>query len=124
MLVSIALAPCVLRPPAAHSPSLIRSLSAMLYAVSQNGIIVCPDLSALRADLVHAAAAASGPAHRPTGVSMRPVLEAGAEVTAVPVYQWMLPEDTQPLRDAARELAGGRVDIAMFSFLTEAAEKR
>lgn len=62
MLVSIALAPCVLRPPAAHSPSLIRSLSAMLYAVSQNGIIVCPDLSALRADLVHAAAAASGPA--------------------------------------------------------------
>lgn len=62
MLVSIALAPCVLRPPAAHSPSLIRSLSAMLHAVSQNGIIVCPDALALRADLVQAAAAASGPA--------------------------------------------------------------
>ncbi|MBI4909616.1 MAG: uroporphyrinogen-III synthase [Acidobacteria bacterium] len=39
----------------------------------------------------------------------------GAEVTPVPVYQWMLPEDTQPLRAAARSLAAGEVDIALFT---------
>lgn len=39
----------------------------------------------------------------------------GAEVTRVPVYQWMLPEDTAPLRDATRALAAGEVDIALFT---------
>ena len=37
------------------------------------------------------------------------------EVTAVRVYEWDLPEDTGPLREAARELAGGRFDLAMFT---------
>jgi len=39
----------------------------------------------------------------------------GAEVTGVRVYQWDLPEDTAPLREAARRLADGRVDVAMFT---------
>jgi uroporphyrinogen-III synthase len=37
------------------------------------------------------------------------------EVTTVPVYQWDLPVDTAPLRAAARELAEGKIDVAMFT---------
>jgi uroporphyrinogen-III synthase len=39
----------------------------------------------------------------------------GAEVTAVRVYQWALPEDTAPLRDAAHRLASANVDVVMFT---------
>jgi uroporphyrinogen-III synthase len=39
----------------------------------------------------------------------------GAEVTAVRVYQWDLPVDTDLLREAARRLAGGSADVALFT---------
>ncbi|MGA2739264.1 MAG: uroporphyrinogen-III synthase [Bryobacteraceae bacterium] len=39
----------------------------------------------------------------------------GAEVTTVRVYQWDLPEDTAPLRDAARRLAAGELQVALFT---------
>jgi uroporphyrinogen-III synthase len=39
----------------------------------------------------------------------------GAEVTAVPVYKWDLPEDTGPLREAARRLAARAFDVALFT---------
>ena len=39
----------------------------------------------------------------------------GADVTAVRVYQWDLPEDTGPLREAARKLAAGGFDIVLFT---------
>jgi len=39
----------------------------------------------------------------------------GAEVTPVRVYQWDLPEDTEPLREAVHRIAGGRADVAMFT---------
>lgn len=39
----------------------------------------------------------------------------GAEVTPVRIYQWALPEDTAPLREAARRLAAGEFDFAMFT---------
>jgi uroporphyrinogen-III synthase len=39
----------------------------------------------------------------------------GADVTAVRVYQWDLPEDTAPLREAAARLAAGRFDVALFT---------
>src|SRR5271154_1906940 len=39
----------------------------------------------------------------------------GAEVTAVRVYQWDLPEDTAPLREAVRRIAQGQADVAMFT---------
>jgi uroporphyrinogen-III synthase len=41
--------------------------------------------------------------------------EAGASVTAVPVYKWALPEDTGPLRAGLRALAEGRAQIALFT---------
>jgi uroporphyrinogen-III synthase len=41
--------------------------------------------------------------------------ERGANVTQVPVYEWGLPEDTAPLRQAAAALAGGQVDVALFT---------
>jgi uroporphyrinogen-III synthase len=39
----------------------------------------------------------------------------GAEVTAVRVYQWDLPEDVAPLREAVHRIADGRADVAMFT---------
>lgn len=39
----------------------------------------------------------------------------GAEVTGVPVYQWALPLDCGPLREAAKRLAAGEFDVAMFT---------
>jgi len=39
----------------------------------------------------------------------------GAEVCAVRVYQWDLPEDTTRLREAAHRLADGQFDVALFT---------
>ncbi|HLY19807.1 MAG TPA: uroporphyrinogen-III synthase [Bryobacteraceae bacterium] len=39
----------------------------------------------------------------------------GAAVTTVRVYQWDLPEDVEPLRDAARRLAAGQLDAVLFT---------
>ncbi len=39
----------------------------------------------------------------------------GAEVTAVRVYQYALPEDCGPLREAAQRLASGGFDAALFT---------
>jgi uroporphyrinogen-III synthase len=43
----------------------------------------------------------------------------GAEVFSVPVYRWALPEDTGPLRSAAREIVAGRADVALFTNATQ-----
>ena len=37
----------------------------------------------------------------------------GADVTLVQVYQWALPADLEPLREAARRLAGGEIDVLL-----------
>jgi uroporphyrinogen-III synthase len=39
----------------------------------------------------------------------------GAEVTPVRVYQWDLPEDTQPLREAIHRIIEGQADVAIFT---------
>lgn len=53
------------------------------------------------------------------GVANAELLQAlaarGAIVTRVPVYQWMLPEDTAPLRKAVRALMEGAVDVVLFT---------
>ena len=53
------------------------------------------------------------------GVSNVELLEAlasrGASVTRVPVYRWELPEDLDPLRDAIRAVAAGKVDVVLFT---------
>ncbi len=41
--------------------------------------------------------------------------ERGAVVTRVPVYRWALPDDLAPLENALREIAAGRVPIALFT---------
>lgn len=41
--------------------------------------------------------------------------ERGATVTAVPVYQWALPEDLTPLRDAITAIVHGDVDVVFFT---------
>ena len=37
-----------------------------------------------------------------------------AEVTKVPVYQWALPEDLRPLREAVHRVANGSADVVLF----------
>jgi uroporphyrinogen-III synthase len=39
----------------------------------------------------------------------------GARVTQVPVYEWALPEDVQPLRNAVTALADAGIDVALFT---------
>lgn len=39
----------------------------------------------------------------------------GANVTQVPVYEWALPEDVRPLRDAVTALTNAKVDVALFT---------
>lgn len=39
----------------------------------------------------------------------------GAGVTTIPVYQWDLPEDTGPLREAVHRLVAGQIDVALFT---------
>jgi uroporphyrinogen-III synthase len=41
--------------------------------------------------------------------------ERGASVMRVPVYDWDLPEDLRPLRQAIERLAGGEVDVVLFT---------
>lgn len=40
--------------------------------------------------------------------------EKSISITRVPVYQWALPEDVQPLREAVVALAHGHVDVVLF----------
>jgi uroporphyrinogen-III synthase len=40
--------------------------------------------------------------------------ERSAEVTKVPVYQWVLPEDLRPLREAVQSIADNSVDVVLF----------
>jgi uroporphyrinogen-III synthase len=39
----------------------------------------------------------------------------GADISTVPVYQWDLPLDTGPLREAVHRLAAGGFDVAIFT---------
>jgi len=41
--------------------------------------------------------------------------ERGAEVLSVHVYDWALPEDTAPLRNAIESLVGASVDVVLFT---------
>jgi uroporphyrinogen-III synthase len=52
---------------------------------------------------------------RPNPELLDALRQRGAQVTTVPVYQWDLPEDTAPLRIAARRLAAGELQVALFT---------
>ena len=43
----------------------------------------------------------------------------GATVTRVPVYQWALPEDTEPLRRAVGEIIEGHIDVLLVTSATQ-----
>jgi uroporphyrinogen decarboxylase len=43
----------------------------------------------------------------------------GADVDAVPVYRWALPENRQPLADAVRQLRARTVDVVLFTSATQ-----
>jgi uroporphyrinogen-III synthase len=41
--------------------------------------------------------------------------ELGATVVSVPVYEWALPEDIEPLHENLRRIVAGQVDVALFT---------
>jgi uroporphyrinogen-III synthase len=49
------------------------------------------------------------------------LIERGARVTRVPVYQWVLPEDLAPLRAAVQQLAEGNIEVVLFTTNVQAA---
>jgi uroporphyrinogen-III synthase len=52
---------------------------------------------------------------RPSTELIEGLLAGGAEVTSVPVYQWDLPEDCDPLREAVRGLVAGTFDVILLT---------
>ena len=52
---------------------------------------------------------------RPSTELIEGLVATGASVTSVPVYQWDLPEDVEPLREAARRLAAGAFEAVLFT---------
>jgi uroporphyrinogen-III synthase len=52
---------------------------------------------------------------RPAAELIESLNQRGAIVTSVPVYQWDLPADIAPLREAVRRLAANQFDVAMFT---------
>jgi uroporphyrinogen-III synthase len=52
---------------------------------------------------------------RPNAELLEGLRARGGEVTPVRVYQWDLPENVEPLRQAARLLAAGAFDVALFT---------
>lgn len=52
---------------------------------------------------------------RPATELIDALRNAGAAVTTIPVYQWALPLDTAPLREAVKRLAAGEFDVALFT---------
>ena len=52
---------------------------------------------------------------RPNPELLSALRSRGAEVTAIRVYQYALPEDTSLLREAAKRLAAGEFDVALFT---------
>jgi uroporphyrinogen-III synthase len=52
---------------------------------------------------------------RPNLELLEALTQRGAEVTPVRIYQWDLPEDSEPLREAARKLAAGVFDVTLFT---------
>lgn len=52
---------------------------------------------------------------RPNEALLEALRARGAEVTAVRVYGWDLPEDTGPLREAAARIARGEADVVLFT---------
>jgi len=53
------------------------------------------------------------------GISNRELIQTmearGTSVTPVPVYQWALPEDTEPLRRAIGEIIDGKIDVLLIT---------
>ncbi|MGH9559227.1 MAG: uroporphyrinogen-III synthase [Bryobacteraceae bacterium] len=58
---------------------------------------------------------------RPSAELIGGLRAGGADVTSVPVYQWDLPEDCGPLREAVRGLTENRYDVALFTTSIQAA---
>jgi uroporphyrinogen-III synthase len=52
---------------------------------------------------------------RPNPELLAGLRERGAEVLAVPIYRWAMPEDRGPLEEAVRRFAAGEVDLALFT---------
>jgi uroporphyrinogen-III synthase len=52
---------------------------------------------------------------RPNTEMNRALETLGATVTPIALYRWELPDDLEPLREAARRLAAGQVDVALFT---------
>jgi len=48
------------------------------------------------------------------------LVERGAEVTSVPVYEWAMPEDTGPLRSAITAVSRNELDVILFTTATQA----
>ena len=61
---------------------------------------------------------------QPNPEMIKALEERGAQVLAVPVYQWALPDDLEPLRGAMQDIIGGNARRADFALFTSATQVR
>ena len=85
---------------AASDPFTWRELMAAIE--SEPGV----NLEGLRAALVEYGA--------PSPELLSALKARGAAVISVPVYQWALPDDLEPLREAVLAISEGRIDVVLF----------
>lgn len=99
------------------SSSALRELNIPISVVSPDPFTWRALLSAMEAKFGNALTGMNL-AVQEYGTSNPELLTALAErsisITRLPVYQWALPEDVQPLREAVIALAHGHVDVALF----------
>ena len=92
---------------AAPEPNTWRELLAALDAKVAGGLQASESLSGLKIAVQEYGVSNTDLLH---GLEAR-----GAQVTRVPVYRWALPDDLEPLRSAVTSIAGGELDVAIFT---------
>jgi len=107
-------------PETALADALRRVAVAALREMGLTPAIIAPEPNTWRELL---AATEGRPEHRiavqeygrPSPELLEGLRARGAEVTQVRVYKWDLPENVEPLREAARRVANGGFDVVLFT---------
>lgn len=101
----------------ARGPKVVGALSEVgigpsFVARSERTAAMVDHLLAMRIEGAHVAVQLPADPMEETVAAIR---RAGARVTAVPVYEWAVPEDLDPARRLVRAVAGGRVSAVVFT---------
>ena len=102
VLRELGLAPWVVAPEPNTWKELIAALDAKAPELTLHGArVAVQEYGAFNPELVEA------------------LRERHADVVSVPVYRWALPDNPEPLRQAAQGIADGRIEVVLFTTATQ-----